>query len=445
MAWPLALNGLLMQSMLMIDTLLVSPLGEVSLAAMGIATTILAFILAIQMALANGSQLVLSRAVGSGIKSSVSKAFVSALLINCSVASLFWVLLTLFDQPLITALSDDPLLVENIATYLSISKYLVLFTAVTQVMIALFNSMGKSKISFRGYLVELPVNTLVSYVCIYGLSFNGSEWLTGMGVQGAAVGSVFAIGVRLLLFAFLLRLGGDIDLAQVRQEKAMTRNTVQHFKEIFPVATNVTILMIGATVYQLLYSQLDIHAYVAISLMAPWIRSGTQFIGAWSQSSAITVSQAIGSGKLDDLANNVKTSITIAIGISVIIAVAFLGLSLVIDNIYPDLEQSTYQALVVIAPLYILLPIVRGYNTVHGNVLRALGKTTAVFKINFIGQWVISIPLCVAIVVYLDNGFFWAFAVQPFEEFIRAFPLRNLSKRTLASFDQEQAKHLMYD
>lgn len=52
-----------MQSMLMIDTLLVSPLGEIPLAAMGIATTIVAFVLGIQMALANGTQLVLSRAV----------------------------------------------------------------------------------------------------------------------------------------------------------------------------------------------------------------------------------------------------------------------------------------------------------------------------------------------------------------------------------------------
>ena len=49
-----------MQSMLMIDTLLVSPLGEIPLAAMGIATTIIAFVLGIQMALANGTQLFLA-------------------------------------------------------------------------------------------------------------------------------------------------------------------------------------------------------------------------------------------------------------------------------------------------------------------------------------------------------------------------------------------------
>jgi len=70
-----------MQSMLMIDTLLVSPLGEIPLAAMGIATTIIASILGIQMALANGTQLVLSRAVGAGNQISLSKGFWSVFLL----------------------------------------------------------------------------------------------------------------------------------------------------------------------------------------------------------------------------------------------------------------------------------------------------------------------------------------------------------------------------
>ncbi|MCW1888945.1 hypothetical protein OK016_00865 [Vibrio chagasii] len=67
----------MMQSMLlMIDTLLVSPLGEIPFSCRnGDATTIVAFVVSVnQMALANGTQLVLSRA-GSCIAASLSKAF----------------------------------------------------------------------------------------------------------------------------------------------------------------------------------------------------------------------------------------------------------------------------------------------------------------------------------------------------------------------------------
>ena len=445
LAWPLALNGLLMQSMLMIDTLLVSPLGEIPLAAMGISTAIVAAILGIQMALANGTQLVLSRAVGAGNQASLSKGLWSGMFINGSVALLFWVLLTFFDLPLIAALTDNVSLHQEISDYLNISKYIILFTAITQVMIALFNGLGKTKIPFKGYLIELPMNALFSYVLIHGYSFSEGMTLTGLGVQGAAIGSIIAITVRMIYLGLYVYIDPDLMLTTPRRDISMLRNIRSHFIEIFPIAANVTILLIGATVYQLLYSQLDINAYVAITLVMPWIRAGTQFIAAWSHSSAITISQAIGSKKMDDLTKNVDTSIDIAVIISAICAVLFAVMSFFMVDIYPELDDTTYQALAVIAPLYIFLPIVRGYNTVHGNILRAVGKTTAVFKINFTGQWIISIPLCAFIILGLDASIFWAFAIQPFEEVVKALPFRQLARKSLKEFDLEKAQKLMYD
>lgn len=445
LAWPLALNALLMQSMLMIDTLLVSPLGEIPLAAMGIATTVVAFVLGIQMALANGTQLVLSRAVGSGRKDALSNSFLSGMTINFSVALLFWILLTVFEQPLLALITDKPELNGEISGYLDISKYLVLFTAVTQVITALFNSMGRSKIPFKGYLLELPINTALSYVLIHGLQLGSAIEFAGTGVQGAALGSVIAIIIRMVFLWWCLRLEPLVELKKPKSISAMLTNMKKHFAEIFPVAANVTILSIGATAYQLLYAQLNINAYVAITLVFPWIRAGTQFITAWAHSSAITISQAIGSRKMDDLTKNVDTSIDVAVGISVVCAVFFAGMHFVLADIYPDLDPATYQALAVIAPLYVFLPIIRGYNTVHGHVLRALGKTTAVFKINFTGQWVISIPLCALIILGFDGSIFWAFAVQPFEEMVKALPFRSLARKSLKEFDMSKADKLMYD
>lgn len=444
LAWPLALNGLLMQSMLMIDTLLVSPLGETPLAAMGIASAIIASILGIQMALANGTQLVLSRAVGTGNSDILSKAFCSGLIINCVIALLFWILLTLFDNSLITILTKNIQLQQAISEYLAISKYILLYTALTQVMIALFNGLGKTKVPFKGYLIELPINALLSYLFIHGYQLSEQFFFAGMGVQGAALGSVIAITVRLIYLICAMHINREITLQLPSKYSSIVKNISMHFMEIFPIAANVTILLIGATVYQLLYSQLELNAYVAITLIMPWIHAVTQFIAAWSHSSAITISQAIGSKKLHDLSKNVDTSIDIAVFISIVCALLFVGISLLISDIYPDLDAATYQALAMIAPLYIFLPIVRGYNSVHGNILRALGKTTAVFKINFTGQWIISIPLCALIIIAFDASIFWAFAMQPLEEIVKALPFRALARKSLQEFDQATAEKMIY-
>lgn len=439
LAWPLALNALLMQSMLMIDTLLVSPLGEISLAAMGIAFTIVSFLLGIQISLANGSQLVLSRAFGSGQESALNKGFWAAILINGCIAVLFLALLTLADSALISALTNDDLLKQETARYLSVAKYIVVINAATQVMIALFNALGKTKLPFKGYLLEAPINVAVSYAMIYGMG----SW-QGVGVQGAAIGSLVAITVRLLFLVFCLQ-RSHVRLSLRTLDASLRRNAINHFKEIFPVAANVTMLMTGATLYMLTFSQLPLYSYVAITIIMPWVKAGNQFITAWAVSSAITISQAIGSKQLDDLRKNVDVSIDVAVAISALSCLAFLGLSFLLPHLYSNLDPDTYLALAVIAPLYIFLPIVRGYNTVHGQVLRALGKTTEVFKINFTGQWVIALPLCAVIVLWLEGSIFWAFAVMPLEEIVKAWPFRRLARRSLDEFDAEKAKQLMYD
>ena len=446
LAWPLALNGLLMQSMLMIDTLLISPLGEIPLAALGIASAILAFMLGVQMALANGTQLILSRAVGSGNNNLLTKGFWAGLSINFAVALVFCISMYFGAQSIVSSLSDDLLLQQQTKGYLELAIYLVPSTAIAQVLIALFNSRDKSKTPLKGYLIEMPINAVLSYFLIHGVNgFQGMEGFQGMGVEGAALGSLIAIIIRLLYLIVCLKIDRSLDLEFNSGLSTLIKSIRLHSVEIFPFAANITILQIGISVYQLLYSQLSINAYAAIILIMPWLRGIGQFVASWAHASAISISQAIGSKKLDNLADNINKSIDVAVIVSVICAGLFVVLHFFLPSIYPDLEAETYVALSVIAPLYIFLPIVRGYNTVHGHILRALGKTTSVFKINFIGQWVISIPLCALIILYFDASIFWAFAIQPFEEVVKALPFRMLARKSIKEFDQAKMDKLMYD
>lgn len=436
LAWPLALNALLMQSMLMIDTLLVSPLGEESVAAMGVATTIVAFVLGIQMALSNGTQMILSRAFGSGRASSLSNAFFGGLAISSCFAATFMSLILVFGHELIALIVDSSSLIIKAESYLSISVYVIFFTAITQTIVALFNSTGKTSVPFKGYLIELPFNCAMSYMLIYQFD---------MGVSGAALGSLSAIMLRTLYLGYSVLSDDHLHLPLPNQLKSFLRTTRHHLGEILPFAANITILAIGITIYQLLFSQLNINEYVAITLLYPWIRTGSQFITSWSHASAILISQRIGAAKLDDLKQCVDTSIDVAVGISFISCLFFVALHFSFGRIYPGLDLETYLAMATIAPLYIMLPFVRGYNTVHGNILRAVGKTKSVFKINFVGQWVVSLPLLAVIIFVFDGSIFWAFAVQPFEEIIKALPFRTLARRTVREFDLETAEKLNYD
>ncbi len=411
----MALNALLVQSMLMVDTLLVAPLGEMSVAAMGIAATIVAAALGIETAICNGVQLIVGRAYGSKNKDNLVVAYWVGMFINVSAGLLLFFMLIFFGSDLVAILTDDPELIKLVESYLAITKYIILFTAYTQICISFYNGCGITKLPLMAYVIEIPANAILSYLLI-----NGFGEFKGLGVEGAAWGSLAAIFLRTVFFYIIMKIDNNLELRYPKERPFWTEIHPQ-FAEILPIAANFFVLFIGASVYQLLYAQLDLSSFVAITLIFPWFRIGTQFVAAWAHASAINISQAIGEKDTENLKVFITACRRATIGLTIIIAVLFFILSQNILLIYPKIELETQTALAIIAPLYILLPIFRGYNSVSANILRALGDSQRALKINFIAQWMISLPLCALLILYFKVSLFWAFAMMLIEELLKIF------------------------
>lgn len=399
----------------MIDTLLVAPLGEVQVAAMGIASTIVAGALGIETAISNGVQLLVGRAYGSKNQSDLAVTYWIGIFISASAAIIFFCVIIIWGSQLVDLLTDNDELASLVESYLGITKYIVLITAYTQVCTAFYNGRGNTKITLKGYLIEIPINAILSYFLI-----NGYNEYEGLGVMGAAWGSLIAVFLRAVFFYIVIKLDNEVKLVYPQKRPFRTEFRPQ-FAEIFPIAANFFVIFIGAAVYQLLYAQLELSSFVAITLIFPWIRIGTRFVSAWAQASAINISQALGQKDILNLNLFISVCIKTAIALSFVIALLFYFLSQKIHLIYPVIEPETQKALAIIAPVYIFLPIIRGYNSVSGNILRAMGDSQRVLKVHFITQWVISIPLCALLILYFNVSLFWAFAVMPLEELLKMF------------------------
>ena len=75
LAWPLAVNAILLHSIIILDTYLVSTLGEVALAAMGVAAAISGLLLGALVALSNATQIIIAQAKGADDKIGLKSAF----------------------------------------------------------------------------------------------------------------------------------------------------------------------------------------------------------------------------------------------------------------------------------------------------------------------------------------------------------------------------------
>ncbi|WP_372752575.1 MATE family efflux transporter [Mariniflexile sp.] len=425
LAWPMALNALLIQSMLMIDTLLVAPLGEVSVAAMGIAATIVAASLGIETAICNGVQLIVGRAYGSRNKDNLVMAFWVGLFINVSASLLLFFMIIFFGSDLVAILTNDAELIKLVESYLDITKYIILITAYTQICISFYNGCGITKLPLMAYAIEIPANAILSYLLI-----NGYGEFNGLGVVGAAWGSLAAIFLRTVFLYVIMKTDKNLDLTYPKERLFWTEIKPQ-LEEILPIAANFFVLFIGASVYQLLFAQLDLSSFVAITLIFPWFRIGTQFVAAWAHASAINISQAIGEKDTEHLKIFITACRQATIALTIVIALLFLILSQNILLIYPTIEPETQTALYIIAPIYIILPIFRGYNSVSANILRALGDSQRALIVNFVAQWMIALPLCALLILYFEVSVFWAFGMMLLEELLKIFHFSKYTKLNL--------------
>lgn len=425
LAWPLALNAILVQSMVLVDLMLIANLGEVSVAALGLASAILAFFVGTQYALANGTQLILARAVGANDPSAMASSLVIGWLINGGLTLITSVVLLFSLDGLLNWLVDDPLVAEQACRYLQVSACMLLVSSLAQVMIAFFNGSGQTRVPLYGYLIEIPVNILISLVLIYGyLGF------PELGLRGAAIGSLVAVSIRFGYLVWQLRRQGNLPIMASR--KALNVSVVvAHFREISPIAANFITLASGVMLHQMLFAQLDVYSFAAITLVMPWMQMGAQFVTSWALATSINISQFRGRHQTHLIADFVGQAVRIILLLGVALCLVFVAFGELLPIIYPRLDEQTQQALAVIAPIYILIPLVRTYNGLCGHSLRALGQSVKVLQIHFVTQWIIGIPY-LALVVYFQGPLWAVFGSILLEECLKVHSFRKHLKRELA-------------
>lgn len=430
LAWPMTCNAILMQSVTIIDLLLIASLGEKQVAAFGIAGAIVAFIIGIQFSIANGTQLVLSRAVGAGDKKHIGLVMASGWVTNLGFSIVALLVLLLVSTPIIDALTQHPLVSSEAKSYVHIALILLFFSSASVVMEVYFNATKKTRIPLYGFMIEIPINVACSFILIYGL------WgAPAMGLAGAAYGSVIAIIIRFIYLSYRFyqeKTQGEVAGFNVLNKLAIK----EHIQEIVPIVANFVVLLTGLLLFQMLFSQLPVASYAAITLVLPWIKIVSMFANTWAQASTIIVSQYIGKKEYEAIPEFVQQSLIVTRIISVFILLAFYVFSQLAPTLYANLSKETLTALAIIAPIYIFLPLIRCNNMFCGNMIRAMGDSYLIVRINIITQWLIALPLC-ALMVYLDAPLYIVFGIILFDEILKCYPFKRTLQKRLVQYEKQ--------
>ena len=179
----------------------------------------------------------------------------------------------------------------------------------------------------------------------------------------------------------------------------------------------------------MLYSQLSIYEFAALSVLLIWMRSAGQLYNAWAQAIGIHVGQLLGQERNYLLDYFVKRAWLVALWLGVLVAFINAVMPWFFDVFYPKLQPETVSVVWSLVPLMVLLPLARTSNTVCGNVLRAGGQAAYAFKVHVSAQWLFTVPMTAVFILWLDLSVFWVVTLILVEEMLKGLPfhMRTLS------------------
>ncbi len=194
---PLIIEQALAVTVGMVDTIMVSSVGEAAVSGISLVDMINILLINIFAALATGGAVVSSQFIGAQDRDRAKQSASQLLFVTLVVSLLFAIAALAFKRPILNLVFGriEADVMGNALTYLFYSALSYPFLALYNACAALFRSMGNSRISMLTSLLMNGINIVGNAILIFG--FN-------MGVAGAAIATLFSRIVAAIVMLVLI-------------------------------------------------------------------------------------------------------------------------------------------------------------------------------------------------------------------------------------------------
>ncbi len=290
LALPIALQHLLMTTLNLADTVMVGQLGEVQIAAIALGNQIFFLLMLFLFGVGSGGAVFSSQFWGRRDVAGIHRAMGISLILASGGSLVFMTGSVFFPEVLLSVFTTDAAVIAEGAGYLRIVAFSYLFTAISMSYAYALRSVGDTRLPLIATAISIGLNVAGNYVLIFGvLGF------PALGVRGAAIATLGARGVELLIILFVVyRRKGPV-AASPRQLFTLDRPFVKRFmRRTTPVIFNEILWSLGFTMYTVVFGRMGtghLAAYNIADTVARLIL--VVFIGT-AQASAIMIGNTIG-------------------------------------------------------------------------------------------------------------------------------------------------------
>ncbi len=402
-ALPISLQSLISSSLTLLDNLMVSSLGELSLASVGLATQTFSIQWMMIFGFCSGCATFYTQFWGVKDMKNIRKV-IGLALCTCMAASLvFFIAGFFFPEKVLSLFSDSPEVIELGAQYLKVASVNFLLIAVTQPFATSLRATQQTRIPMYISIVAFASDAIFNYLLIFG-KFGFPK----MGVAGAAVATVIARAIELSLMLFTVFARKNIIAGPLREYFSFNKHFVKRIYANAAVTTaNETLWGTAVVAQNAAYGHLGVTAYAAVQASLTVMDLFQMACFSVGDASLILIGEQLGRGNTDEAKNISKRMIRVCIAVSCVMASLLMLLNRPIIGLFTltELGQSYARKLIIIRAAYLPLNLLNALFVT--GIFRAGGDARFAAITEILLMWLYSVPAAFICSMVLKMEVYW--------------------------------------
>jgi len=414
LALPMALASVLSSSLQIVDTLMIAMLGDVSVAAVGMAnrlTYILSFFTA---GLASGASIFGAQFWGDRSMDGLKRTMGLSVLLVVPITAIFALIAMLAPQWVMRIFSQEPDVVAQGCTYLRWLGPAYLFQGISALLAAMLKATEKPRIPMAASAVGIVSNVILNYILIFG-----AFGLPAMGVRGAAIATLIAAGVECVYLMAASQARGTVSVRPGSLLMPSRAFAGKYLKITIPVLINDVGWALGIVAMTWVYSTMGTAAAAAASVYETIKAFVVVFCSSLGTAGGILLGIELGAGHREEAERMSQKILLSAFAVSLVVSPVMLVLIRPLMGLYGQMSADALEKLSGMLTILAVLFVVKAFdfNLING-ILRAGGDTKAAAAIDVGCLWLIAVPLVYFTGCVLKWDIVHAFAFTFFEESI---------------------------
>ncbi|HMX18390.1 MAG TPA: MATE family efflux transporter [Anaerolineales bacterium] len=372
----------------MLGVVFVGQKGDTAVAAVGLAGQIAFLLNLVHFGIISGAAMFTAQFWGRQDIPNLKRVLGLCLMFAISASAVFFAISQFIPEWFLGIYSKDPEVIAMGAEYVRTFSWTFLFMAVSASYVFVMRSTGSVKLPTYVSVGVLSLNTLLSYVLIFGY-FGMPE----MGVQGAAVAAVIARALECVILLYVIYAYKFPVAASIKEltdfDLAFTARVI---KPMLPVMLNELFWSLGITTYNAIYGRMGTEALATVNIVSPIEQIAFVVFVGLANATSVLVGNRIGAGKDDEAYLYGGRSIGLGIAGGVLLGLLLQIFKVPALSLFNVSSEVLQNASVMVNIVSIFLWVRVNNMTIVVGILRAGGDTRFSLFLDGIIIWLVGVP-----------------------------------------------------